>query len=253
MGNWNINIQGIGCHHNEKNPTDADLMAAQFVADLKRAGHVVEAANFTSGGKTDLLDIIDHAKRAAACLLLFFTLAFGANAAENPQASRPAGPQASPPYTAGQFTVAGFGSYRAAEVSQLDGRFGYGSEVGYFLKDNLSLNLEAITENPRHSAIDEAGLNFKGYLPLGKTGFASYGLLGATRTFEGETFTQVHKAKKHTTTITTIRDGDWRFNAGAGVEFRASQTFGVFADGRWTHDFNTLGHALFRVGANLRF
>lgn len=54
MGNWNINVQGVGCHHNADNPTDADRLAAQFVADLIRTGHSVETATFTSGGKTDL-------------------------------------------------------------------------------------------------------------------------------------------------------------------------------------------------------
>jgi len=54
MGNWNINIQGIGCHHNEENPTDANEMAAVFVKQLRAAGHTVESATFTSGSKEDL-------------------------------------------------------------------------------------------------------------------------------------------------------------------------------------------------------
>lgn len=54
MGNWNINIQGIGSHHNQNNPTDSNLMAEKFVRDLMKAGHCVEAAVFTSGSKTDL-------------------------------------------------------------------------------------------------------------------------------------------------------------------------------------------------------
>ena len=54
MGNWNINVQGIGCHHNQDNPTDAEKMALKFVKDLKAAGHTVEAATFTHGGKEDL-------------------------------------------------------------------------------------------------------------------------------------------------------------------------------------------------------
>jgi hypothetical protein len=53
MGNWNINVQGIGCHHNNI-PSDADRMAAQFVRDLRAAGHTVEGATFTSGSKVDI-------------------------------------------------------------------------------------------------------------------------------------------------------------------------------------------------------
>lgn len=51
MGNWNINVQGIGCHHNSKAPKDADVMAAEFVRQLLEAGHTVEHATFTSGSK----------------------------------------------------------------------------------------------------------------------------------------------------------------------------------------------------------
>ena len=54
MGNWNINIQGVGCHHNEKNPTDANLMAQAFVNLLKQAGHYIEGATFTFGSKENL-------------------------------------------------------------------------------------------------------------------------------------------------------------------------------------------------------
>ena len=54
MGNWNINIQGVGCHHNKDNPTDADRMAAEFVERLRQAGHTVEHASFTSGSKVDI-------------------------------------------------------------------------------------------------------------------------------------------------------------------------------------------------------
>lgn len=57
MGNWNINIQGIGAHHNTnpEYPKDANKMAAAFVQQLRDAGHVVESASFTHGGKEDLV------------------------------------------------------------------------------------------------------------------------------------------------------------------------------------------------------
>lgn len=53
MGDWHISIQGVGCHHNKDNPTDANRLAADFVAQLKRFHHVTEAT-FTHGGKEDL-------------------------------------------------------------------------------------------------------------------------------------------------------------------------------------------------------
>jgi hypothetical protein len=57
MGNWNINIQGIGAHHNLSNPKDAEKMAAKFVLELKDAGHSIEHCDFTYGGKENLSNV----------------------------------------------------------------------------------------------------------------------------------------------------------------------------------------------------
>ena len=54
MGNWHISIQGIGSHHNTNYDKDANKMAAAFVQALRDAGHTVEAASFTHGGKEEL-------------------------------------------------------------------------------------------------------------------------------------------------------------------------------------------------------
>jgi hypothetical protein len=54
MGNWNINIQGIGCHHNENLPQDANQMAMNFVDSLVAAGHTIQHATFTHGGMDSL-------------------------------------------------------------------------------------------------------------------------------------------------------------------------------------------------------
>ena len=56
MGNWNINIQGVGCHHNGKPEIDADLLAAEMVGRLVGQGHTIESATFTHGGKIDLVE-----------------------------------------------------------------------------------------------------------------------------------------------------------------------------------------------------
>ncbi len=56
MGNWNINIRGVGCHHNPKLLTDANRMAAKFVKELKDAGHNVHSASITYGAEEDLTD-----------------------------------------------------------------------------------------------------------------------------------------------------------------------------------------------------
>lgn len=55
MGNWNLTIQAIGCHHNKDNPGDADKLANKFMADLIASGHIIESANLTFGGRENLL------------------------------------------------------------------------------------------------------------------------------------------------------------------------------------------------------
>jgi hypothetical protein len=57
MGNWNISIQGIGQHHNASPDVfrkDANVMANRFVEELRAAGHYIESASFTFGGKENL-------------------------------------------------------------------------------------------------------------------------------------------------------------------------------------------------------
>jgi hypothetical protein len=57
MGNWNITIRGVGCHHNNRaDVKDANKAAATFVRKLKADGHHIVAASFTHGGEDDLQD-----------------------------------------------------------------------------------------------------------------------------------------------------------------------------------------------------
>jgi metal-dependent amidase/aminoacylase/carboxypeptidase family protein len=57
MGNWQICVNGVGCHHNGPNDsTDANNMAAKFVKELLAAGHRIENATFTYGGCDNLPD-----------------------------------------------------------------------------------------------------------------------------------------------------------------------------------------------------
>lgn len=55
MGDWHIAIEGNGPHHNKEYDKDANKMAAEFVKALRAAGHSVESATFTHGGRDDLL------------------------------------------------------------------------------------------------------------------------------------------------------------------------------------------------------
>lgn len=50
MGRWRITIDGVGCHHNGKREIDADLAAKDFVGELRKQGHNLEAARFEQLG-----------------------------------------------------------------------------------------------------------------------------------------------------------------------------------------------------------
>jgi len=56
MGNWNITVRGVGSHHNRKNRSDANRMAARFVRELKAAGHSVISASITYGAEQDITE-----------------------------------------------------------------------------------------------------------------------------------------------------------------------------------------------------
>lgn len=143
-------------------------------------------------------------------------------------------------YAAGTWSVSPFVSYRVHEFGKFNGKAGGGVALSYFAADNFAVELETLSEHFDDShwadAFTEAGVNFKGYLPLARSGFAPYFLVGYTRGG-----------------LDGVGPNENRMNAGAGVEWRAAKRFGLFADARWTHDFKTLGHALFRVGGNLSF
>lgn len=62
MGNWNINIQGVGCHHNNRAEIDADQAFEKFVGDLQAQGHTIEHATFTHGGKETVESIAQKRK-----------------------------------------------------------------------------------------------------------------------------------------------------------------------------------------------
>lgn len=239
MGNWNINIQGIGQHHNSENPLDADLLATKFVAQLKDAGHTVEVANFTSGGKTDLLErVLDSTKAINIALMLLASVVCASAATTN---APPPSTSAPSLFEADTITVAGFRSVRVSDHESEHGRFGAGAEIGYALTKNWTVAGEFVTENPQHGDIDELGLNLKYYVPLKKS-LAAYGLLGVTYSFDEETLAG-----------DTTRDRQWRMNLGAGLEVRAAKHVGIFADGRWSHNFDDVGNGLFRLGLNIRF
>jgi hypothetical protein len=67
MGNWNITICGVGCHHNKDLEIDANRLAAEFVQKMIEAGHNITHASFTHGGADDLSKPNVYLDNLAAC------------------------------------------------------------------------------------------------------------------------------------------------------------------------------------------
>ena len=125
------------------------------------------------------------------------------------------------PYSAGQFGLSYFASYRVREFDGILDRFGSGPELSYAITRNFTIAIEGISENPQHSFFDEGGINSKWYLPISKSGFAVYGLLGYTYRFEdlpggslsAGSFKPGKKGKDgNATTIDLEEDGRSRMN-----------------------------------------
>lgn len=53
MGNWNVNIQGVGIHDNGLEG-DVEQMTNEFVKKLRAAGHSIQHAKVTIGGMHDV-------------------------------------------------------------------------------------------------------------------------------------------------------------------------------------------------------
>lgn len=148
-----------------------------------------------------------------------------------------AAPDAAPgPYDANSFTISPMVAYKTTEIGKTTGKFGGGLAVSYAPVDNIEIEAAAISyrvsDAPVVSSVDEASANFKGYLPLGKSGFAPYGIIGYTR---------------------DIKSDENLMNAGVGIAFRYSHV-NAFADGVYQNSFLSHGNRfLLRAGFGVTF
>lgn len=109
------------------------------------------------------------------------------------------------PYDKGEFTLAPFVAYKVTELGKSTGKVAGGFGVAYNLADNIAIEASALSyklqDDTVLESIDEAAVNFKGYLPIGG-GLAPFGLIGYTRD---------HAQDRNL------------FNAGAGIEWRGQR------------------------------
>jgi hypothetical protein len=164
------------------------------------------------------------------CLTLLACLA----APEPPAPKMPA--ELSSPFAAGQFSLTPFGACKVTEFGKSTGKWAGGLALSYTLVDNVAIEASALsyslTDAPVVDSFDEGAVTFKGYLPLGKSGLAPYGLLGYVRDH--------------------AQDQNF-MSAGAGLAWRYGYVE-AFADGQYRTDFAARGNQfLFRAGIGLSF
>ena len=142
------------------------------------------------------------------------------------------------PFDAGRFNVSPFAALKVTEIGQKTGKWAGGIALSYSAADNVDVEVSALsyqlTDDPVVESFDEGAVNFKGYLPLGQSGFAPYGLIGYTRD---------HPADQNL------------MNAGAGLEFRLERAR-FFAEGQYqtTFQFQERENRFqFRIGGGLSF
>jgi len=140
------------------------------------------------------------------------------------------------PFDAERFTISPFAAHKVTEFGKSTGKWAGGLALSYAPVDHIAIEASALSyklqDNPVVESIDEAAINFKGYLPLGHSDWAPYGLIGYTRDHAND---------------------DNLMNAGAGLAYHY-QWLEAFADGQYRQNFASRGNQfLFRAGLGFSF
>lgn len=114
-----------------------------------------------------------------------------------------------------------------------DGRLGAGAGANYFFTRYFGIGGDAYTENTTHNFVDSTSGNVLLRLPLGESGFAPYVMGGGGYQFD------------------SVEQGFGQ--GGAGLEYRFTPHWGVFADARYVFADKTEDYGLGRLGLRLSF
>ena len=114
-----------------------------------------------------------------------------------------------------------------------DARGGGGGGLEYFFSRYIGIEAESFALANDHSTVSALGGNLVLRLPIGQTGFAPYifGGGGSEWTYRTEGY------------------GD----GGAGLEFRFTHSFSIFADGRFVSPAHTRDYGMGRFGVKFTF
>ena len=145
-------------------------------------------------------------------------------------------------YKACEFSLDAFGTASVGEytIDHVSGdrirrntRLGAGIGGNYFFTRNFGVGAEVYSENTTGTWVDSGSADFIARLPLGDSGFAPYVIGGGGRHFE-----QVKT---------------WFAEAGAGMEYRFTPHWGLFADARGVLPNETRFYGVARMGLRFAF
>lgn len=135
------------------------------------------------------------------------------------------------------FGTASLGQYSLDNISgsrvRQDTEVGAGVGLNYFFTRNFGIGVDAYSEDTSGPFIDSASANAILRFPLGRSGFAPYGFGGGGYQFD---FDEVGFGQ-----------------AGGGMEYRFSRTWGAFIDARYVFTDKTEDYGLARLGLRLAF
>jgi hypothetical protein len=148
-----------------------------------------------------------------------------------------------PRYTAGEFSLEGFGSYMAAERKIGDlfetnirhGEWGGGVGLNYFFTREIGIGSDINIGDNRGHFVDHVMGNLYARFPIEPSGFAPYVFGGGGRS--------------------TDQIWEWLLHAGIGIEYRFNPITGIFFDTRyiWHTKDGSTDRLQFRAGLRLAF
>lgn len=140
-----------------------------------------------------------------------------------------------------------------------DGTWGGGIGVNYFFTRHFGIGVEGMLFDTDGDTLGSTAFNLFLRAPLGDSGFAVYGIAGAGVVFNADDLDRddFEDARDRFDDDRDSRSGDdviFAGHVGGGLEYRCTENFGVFVEGRYTFvDLSDADYASARAGIRIAF
>lgn len=205
---------------------------------------------------------IPTAMAALAALTLLSQAGTTVSSSSYTQTQQPPPPSLSL-YNAGEWQVDLFGNYAFTDSNNRrlinDDVWGGGIGFNYFFTRNFGIGAEGSLFNTEGDTLGTSALNLTLRFPIGQSGWAPYIYGGVGLTFNADDIDSddFRDARDRAEDNDEPHNGDdviFLGHAGAGVEYRFTQHFGIFTDARYTwSEKNDGDFGLARAGVRFVF